>query len=273
MNIGNWLTRVRSERPLVHNITNLVVTNTAANALLSIGASPVMAYAHEEVADMARIAQALSLNMGTLTPDVVTAMRIAGKAANEAGVPIVFDPVGVGATPYRNEVASRLVDELQLTILRGNAGEIGIMIGAGGQVTGVDSTGANENLPISMKQYAKAHQTVVVATGAQDFVTDGTQVWKLGNGHPLFAAITGSGCSLTALLGAFMGVVERGQVLAVYAEAAIAAITCMNVAGELAAEIAHGPGMFQAALFDGLYRLTAEDVNRMARIELVDAGV
>ncbi|KPV40874.1 hydroxyethylthiazole kinase [Alicyclobacillus ferrooxydans] len=272
MEIGNWLTRVQNERPLVHNITNLVVTNTAANALLSVGGSPVMAYAHEEVADMARIARALSLNMGTLDPNVVTAMRLAGKSANNAGIPVILDPVGVGATPYRTSVATQLASELQLTVLRGNAGEIGLMVGAGGQVVGVDSSGSSNTLPIHMWEYARAHGTVVVATGEQDLVTDGQHMWKLGNGHPLLAIITGSGCSLTAILGAFIGVVERGSGLHVYAEATISAITCLNVAGEIAAETAHGPGTFQAALFDALYGLTEAQVNSRAKVELMEVN-
>lgn len=273
MDIGNWLTRVRNERPLVHNITNLVVTNTAANALLAVGGSPVMAYAHEEVADMARIARALSLNMGTLDPDVVTAMRLAGKAANEATVPVIFDPVGVGATPYRTSVATQLVSELKLTVLRGNAGEIGLMVGAGGRVVGVDSSGASSTLPRHMWGYARTHKTVVVATGEQDLVTDGEHLWKLSNGHPLLATITGSGCSLTAILGAFIGVVEQGSSLDVYAEAVISAITCLNVAGEIAADTAHGPGTFQAALFDALYGLTDEQVDNRAQVEQVEVTV
>lgn len=269
MNSGEWLIQVREARPLVHNITNLVVTNVAANTLLALGASPVMAYAHEEVADMAKIASALALNMGTLTPDVITAMHLAGRSANAAGVPVVFDPVGVGATPYRNQAASEIASSLQLTVLRGNAGEIGLMVGSGGQVTGVDSSGANTALPAAMQQYARAHRTVVVATGEQDYVTDGESLWRLGNGHPLLATITGSGCSLTAVLGAFVGAAPRGSDLGTYAQAVIAGMTSFNIAGEHAAQAAQGPGTFQAALFDALYHLTADDVNAAAKIEQI----
>jgi hydroxyethylthiazole kinase len=267
MKPGQWLMKVRDTRPLVHNITNVVVTNVAANTLLAIGASPVMAYAHEEVADMAKIAQALALNMGTLTPDVITAMRLAGTAANASGVPVVFDPVGVGATPYRNEAAQTIASSLQLRVLRGNAGEIGLMLGSGGEVTGVDSAGASADLPAAMKTYAKQHQTVVVATGEEDLVTDGYTLWRLTNGHPLLSAITGSGCSLTALIGAFVGVVDKDSPLETYAEAVVAAITCFNVAGERAAQVAQGPGSFQSALFDALYQLTADAVDGAAKIE------
>jgi hydroxyethylthiazole kinase len=268
--IGTWLKEVRTQRPLVHNITNLVVNNTAANVLLAIGASPVMAYAHEEVADMAQIASALALNMGTLTPDIVAAMRLAGHAANRAGVPIVFDPVGMGATPYRTQVATDIVKELQCTVIRGNAGEIGLLIGSGGEVSGVDSKGASADLPLAMKRYAKEHRVVVAATGETDWVTDGEQLWKLENGHPLLAAITGSGCMLTALIGAFIGAAGREAGLATYAEAVVAAITCLNVAGEIAAQSAHGPGTFHAALFDALYNLQEGNVDAAAKVQLVE---
>lgn len=267
MNAGQWLERVRETRPLVHNITNLVVTNVTANTLLALGASPVMAYAHEEVGDMAKIAGALALNMGTLTPEVITAMHLAGISANAAGVPIVFDPVGVGATPYRNRAAADITSSVRLTVLRGNAGEMGVLLGAGGSVSGVDSVRASADLPDVMRKYARDHKTVVVATGELDYVTDGDTVWQLANGHHLLSTITGSGCALTGVIGAFIGAVPRGgSTLGIYAEAVVAAITCYNVAGEQAAEVANGPGTFQAVLLDALYHLTPSDVNAAAKV-------
>lgn len=265
---GAWLQAVRARRPLVHNITNLVVTNVAANALLAVGASPVMAHARQEVADMARMSAALTLNMGTLDGTVVEAMRIAGRAANQAGVPVVFDPVGVGATPYRSEIAAALADELEFAVLRGNGGEIGYMLGIGGEVKGVDSVAVSERLPQAMREYARGRGTVVVATGETDYVTDGSRIWVLSNGHPLLSAITGSGCMLTALIGAFAG--AAGELGAGrMAEAAVAALTCYNVAAELAAAEASGPGTFQAALFDALHRLDPEEVNRRANVRVM----
>jgi hydroxyethylthiazole kinase len=266
IDFAGWLERVREQRPLVHNITNWVVTNIVANALLAIGASPVMAYAHQEVADMARIAGGLALNMGTLDTDVVEAIRIAGQAANEVGVPVVFDPVGVGATRFRDEAAASVLRDVRLTVLRGNSGEIGVLLGAGGAVKGVDSAGAADNLPAAMKRYAADHGCVVVATGETDYVTDGESVWVLGNGHPLLAAITGSGCMATGLLGAFTAVAGRGADLRTYAHACIAALTAYNVAGELAAAHAKGPGSFQVALFDALYHLDGHVVAARARV-------
>ena len=267
MEVGKWLDAVRAQRPLVHNITNLVVTNLAANGLLAVGASPVMAYAHEEVADMARIAQALALNMGTLNPGVVESMRIAGKAANNAGVPVVFDPVGVGATPYRNQVAAQIAEELNLTVLRGNAGEMSVFLGLNAKVKGVDSVTSSDSLPLAMKEYAQRMGTVLIATGPVDYVTDGEHVWKLSNGHPLLATITGSGCLLTALIGAFVGVADKNSETTTYAEACIAAISSYNIAAERAAKQAHGPGSFQVQLFDALYDVTAKEVERAIKVE------
>ncbi len=267
MDAGRWLTEVRQHRPLVHNMTNLVVTNAVANALLALGASPVMAYAHEEVQDMARIAGALALNMGTLTPDLVTGMILAGKAAEEARVPVVFDPVGVGATPYRVQAAEEVVANLRLTVLKGNAGEIGGMAGAGGTVSGVDAVGVGAGLADAMVQYARKHQTVMVATGEQDFVTDGKNLWVLSNGHPLLARITGSGCMLTGVIGAFLAVADKESGAPSFAEACAAAITCFNAAAEKAAEGAQGPGTFAARFFDELSALEPDQVNRMARVE------
>jgi hydroxyethylthiazole kinase len=261
-----WVERVREKRPLVHNITNVVVTNIVANALLAAGASPVMAYAEQEVGDMARIAAALALNMGTLDERVIQAMLLAGRAANEAGVPVIFDPVGVGATPYRNEAARRILDGLQVTVLRGNAGEIGVLLGAGGEVKGVDSVSAGEGLAERMLSFAREHRLVLIATGETDIVTDGDTLWQLRNGHPLLAAITGSGCMLTGILGAFAGAAGKQADLRTYAEACVAALAYYNVAAELAAVRAEGPGTFHSALFDALYTLDASTVQRRAQI-------
>jgi hydroxyethylthiazole kinase len=205
--------------------------------------------------------------MGTLDEVVLEAMLIAGSAANEAGVPVIFDPVGVGATPYRNAAADRIVEHLDITVLRGNAGEIGVMLGAGGAVKGVDAAAAGENLPEAMRHYAGKKGCVVIATGATDYVTDGETVWELHNGHPLLAAITGSGCMATAILGGFAGAAGRQADRRTYAEACVAALTCYNIAGEIAAEQAKGPGTFQAALFDALYQLTPAQVKDKIRIE------
>lgn len=264
MQMGHWLARVREERPLVHNITNLVVTNVAANTLLALGASPVMAHAHEEVADMVALARALALNLGTLDPYVVTSMDLASEAANRRGVPVVLDPVGAGATPYRTRAAMRLLETRNIQVLRGNQGEIGVITGAGGEVAGVDAKAAGAGLVDAMMRFARDRGLVVAATGERDLVTDGEVVYELENGHPWEAAITGSGCSLTAVIGAFVAVSDgtKGGLL----EATVAAITCFNVAAEIAAEGASGPGSFQVRLIDALHAITPGDVDARARI-------
>lgn len=267
--ISELLLEVRTKHPLVHNITNLVVTNIVANALLAIGASPVMAYANEEVGDVALASAAVALNMGTLDSRIVNAMEITAHAANEGQVPVVFDPVGAGFTPYRNEVATKMINKYDLAVIRGNTAEIGFLVGAGGTVKGVDAIGVGDSLLLRMVQYARIQHCVIVATGETDYVTDGRNLWSLRNGHSLLATITGSGCMLTGIIGAFVGVIERDASLLSIAHTCIAAITCYNVAGEIAAQTASGPGTFQVALFDALYHLSGDTVSDLAKVELV----
>lgn len=264
--IARYAREVRARRPLVHNITNLVVTNIAANALLAAGASPVMAHAPEEVGEMARLASALALNLGTLDRAAVESMRLAGASANRAEIPVILDPVGAGATAYRTQTAHALARDVRISILRGNAGEIGVLTGAGGAVKGVDSAVSGEDLPARMKAFAKSRGCVVIATGETDYVTDGEDVFALTNGTPLLTAVTGSGCMLTALLGAFAAVAGRDAGVKEYARSGIAAITFFNVAAEQAARSAGGPGTFQAALFDSLYRLNPDEAESKARV-------
>ncbi|QQE78029.1 hydroxyethylthiazole kinase [Alicyclobacillus sp. SO9] len=269
IDFGKWLQQVRLEKPLVHNITNWVVTNIVANAEISMGASPVMAYAKQEVADMARIAKAVALNMGTLNEEVVEAMLLAGQAANQMGVPVVFDPVGVGATPYRTETARALIHDVKLSVLRGNRGELSVLLGTGGAVKGVDSAGGGTGLQHAMQSYARERQCIVVATGEVDYVTDGESMWELSNGHPLMGAITGSGCIATGLIASFVAVVKQGSPLRRYAEACVAALTCYNVAGEMAALGANGPGTFQMVLFDQIYGLDPVILEEKSQVRTV----
>lgn len=265
MTVEEILRRIRERRPLVHNITNWVVTNAVANALLAVGAAPVMAYAPEEVGAMASQAGALALNMGTPNSDVVAAMQLAGSAANQQGVPVVFDPVGVGATPYRITVARTIVKTVRLAVIRGNQGEIGHLVGVEGRVSGVDSLQVGEGLAEAMTAYAARTGTVVVATGATDLVSDGQRCFVCTNGHPWLAQVTGTGCMLTGLIGAALAVAP-GDVPGAWADAAVGAVTLFNVAAEIAAQKAHGPGSFAVALLDALAQVTPEEVGARARI-------
>lgn len=263
------LTRVRRGNPLVHNITNVVVTNFTANGLLALGASPVMAYAIEEVADMAKLAGALVLNMGTLTAPVVEAMIAAGQSANRHGVPVVFDPVGAGATPYRTETARRIVRDVKVSVLRGNAAEVAQVIGEAAAIKGVDA-GASSGDPAELAvRAARQLGVTVVVTGAVDIATDGETVYRIANGHPILTKVTGTGCLLSSVIGAFVAGSEQPLL------SAAAALTCYGVAAERAvASLTQGanaaaeplPGSFQIALLDQLAALSEADVLRDAKL-------
>jgi hydroxyethylthiazole kinase len=254
------LTRIHDKHPLIHHITNFVVMNDTANATLALGALPVMAHAKEEVAEMVGAAGALVLNPGTLTPEWVDAMLIAGKRANELGVPVVYDPVGVGATKLRNETGARFLRELHLAVVRGNSGEVGALAGAGGVVKGVESVeGVKDPVQVA-KDLARKYNTIVAITGKRDIISDGTRVLGVDNGHVMLKTITGTGCMATTTIAIFCAVERDFQV------ASAAALACYGLAAQRAARRAKGPGTFRAALLDALYQLTPAQVKTGARI-------
>jgi len=254
------LARLRAAAPLVHNITNYVVMNTTANALLAIGASPAMVHAVEEVEDFTAISQALVINIGTLSPRWVEGMRLAAIRARAEDIPWVLDPVGAGATSYRTSVAADLV-RLQPTVIRGNASEIMVLAGAVGEGgKGVDSAHATEDALEPARRLARDAGAVVAMTGAVDFVTDGERTIALHNGHALMARVTGLGCTATALVGACLA--AEPNVI----DATVAALTALGIAGEIAAERAAGPGSLQVMLLDALHTLDEGTVRRRARI-------
>jgi hydroxyethylthiazole kinase len=250
---------VRERKPLVHQITNYVVMNETANATLALGALPVMAHAREEVAEMVSLAGALVLNIGTLSPDWVDAMLIAGKAANDAGVPVVLDPVGVGATTYRTETAKRILDEVDVAVLRGNAGEVATLVGVKAEVRGVESITTSDDAAAIARAAASALGLVASVTGPVDHVSDGERAAAVANGDPLLAAVTGTGCMSSAITGCFLAVAEPFQ-------AAVAALVAFGVAGEDAAREAKGPGSFHAGLYDALAALEPESLDEKARV-------
>jgi hydroxyethylthiazole kinase len=259
--ITEILERVRSERPLVHHITNWVTIYDCANIVRAFGALPVMAHAIEESADMARIAGALVLNIGTLTPELVESMIAAGRSANERGIPVVLDAVGVGATRLRNEKAAELLEEIRIDIIKGNASEIARLAGEAVTTKGVEATAVEGDLAAVAKRLAKAQSAVVVITGREDIVTDGVRLFLVRNGHAMMGTIVGTGCMASSVIGAFAAV-ERD-----YAKAAVAALVCFGIAGELAAARSEGPGSFKTALYDEVYALNAEMIGRMANVE------
>jgi hydroxyethylthiazole kinase len=256
---GDSLRLVRERRPLVHQITNYVVMNETANATLALGALPVMAHAREEVAEMARLAGALVLNIGTLSPQWVEAMLIAGKAANEQGVPVVLDPVGVGATTYRTETAKRILDDVDVAVLRGNAGEVATLVGVEAEVRGVESIAAGGDAATIARAAASTLGVVASVTGPVDHVSDGNRVAAIANGDPLLASVTGTGCMSSAITGCFLAVAEPF-------EAAVAALVAFGVAGEDAARDARGPGSFHVGLYDALASLDPALLDERAHV-------
>lgn len=256
--INSDLEKIRSNSPLVHNITNYVVMNNTANALLALGASPVMAHAVDEVEEMANIASSLVLNMGTLSEKWIDAMLKAGNTASERGIPVVFDPVGVGATSYRNKAAGLIIEKCKPTVIRGNASEIMALTNENIKTKGVDSTTSSDSALDSAKLLAKETNSVVVISGAEDFVTDGKIVISLRNGSPLMPKVTGMGCTSTAIIGAFAAVNENTL------EATANAMAVMSIAGEIAAEKSEGPGTLQLHILDILHNISEEDIkNRL----------
>jgi len=252
---------VRQSSPLVHNITNLVVMNNTANALLAIGASPIMAHAHSEVEEMAGICQSLVVNIGTLDEYLVTAMLMAAKRANELQKPWLLDPVGAGATSYRNTVLSELL-ECNPTVIRGNASEILALAKANTTTTkGVDSTAQSNEALEAARFLHQQYGAVVCISGETDIIVAKDQTAYISNGNVLMTKVTGLGCSASAVIGAFIATVENT------AEAVAAATALFSISGELAATYSKGPATLQVNLLDILHTITEEEFTATLKIK------
>lgn len=256
------LKNMREKRPLIHNITNFVVMNYTANALLACGASPVMAHAPEEVEEMVSFAGALVLNIGTLTPYWIDSMLKAGKRANELNIPIILDPVGSGATKLRTESANRLINNLKINVVRGNASEVLSLAHEGSRTKGVDAIHSVDEAADVAIVLATELDTTLAITGEVDLITDGERVCKVYNGHELMGCVTGTGCTATALIGAFLAV-DRGSV-----EAATTALAYFGLAGEKGAAETKAPGSFQIAVLDALFSIDETALHKGARIKI-----
>jgi hydroxyethylthiazole kinase len=258
---GTTLRELRERKPLVHQITNYVVMNETANATLALGALPVMAHAPQEVGEMVGLASVLVLNIGTLSEHWIEAMLIAGRVASERGIPVVLDPVGAGATAYRTDTARRILDEVRVTVLRGNAGEVATLVGADAEVRGVESMSIGLEPPALAREAARGLGVVVSVTGPIDNISDGERSLSVANGHPLLAAVTGTGCTSSALTGCFLALKPDEPL-----EAATEALAALGVAAEDAAAGADGPGTFHARLYDGLAALDPDTLDGRAHI-------
>ncbi len=257
------LRKIREEKPLVHNITNFVVMNYTANALLAIGASPVMAHSIDEVEDMVSLARALVLNIGTLEREWIDSMIKAGKRANKLGVPVILDPVGAGATPLRTETSKRIIEEVRLSSIRGNASEILSLTDERGKTKGVDSLHEVEEVWKEGLKLSQDLKTVIAITGKVDFITDGKRGFRCFNGHPLLRWVTGTGCTATVVIAAFLAV-EKDPLLAT-----ALGLSYFGIAGEKAAEKTSSSGSYGIALLDAIYEIKEEEFAEKMRLEEV----
>jgi hydroxyethylthiazole kinase len=255
------LSALRTQKPLIHNITNYVVMNYTANALLAMGASPVMAHAQNEVEDMVAFAGALVLNIGTLTDDWIHSMITAGRKASEQQIPVILDPVGSGATPLRTDSAKKIIAETRVSVIRGNASEILSLRHAESKTKGVDSIHSVEEAAKTATVLARELDTTLAITGPEDLITDGDRVIRVENGHPLMGFVTGTGCTATVTIGAFLAV----DTDAVTATAT--ALAYFGLAGEIAAQNASAPGSFMIQMLDALYTITPETLEAGCKIE------
>jgi len=251
---------IRRKTPLVHNITNYVVMNLTANALLAVGASPVMAHAREEVEDMVNIASALVINIGTLSAPWIESMKKAARQAQKKGIPVIYDPVGAGATPYRTRTVRTLIQTVPPAVVRGNASEIIAIADDACKTKGVDSAAAAEAALDSARWLNEKYGCVVCVSGATDYIVDKNAMAMIKNGHALMPRVTGLGCTASALCGAFAAVNSD------HYAATTAAMAVMGIAGEIAAEKAKGPASLQVEFLDALFNMKSEDIQKRLKI-------
>ncbi len=255
------LDRVRQQKPVVHHLTNWVTIYDCAQVVKTLGASPVMAHAPEEAAEMTQIASALVLNIGTLTVDFVEAMKIAARSANKKGIPVVLDACGAGATRLRDRKCLELLKEARIDVVKGNASEVARIRGESVRTRGVDATEVGGDLSLMARQLASERNATVVVTGPVDIVADGKKTYRVANGHPMMARVVGTGCMATSVIGAFAAV-ERDL-----GKAAAGALAIFGIAAEVGAQNAPGPATFKERLLDSLYNLDRPTVDQLQRVE------
>ncbi|MCE5323391.1 hydroxyethylthiazole kinase [bacterium] len=257
------LAAIRKKKPLIHSITNFVVMNETANTTLCIGALPIMSHAVEEVEEMVGIAGALVLNIGTLTPTWIDAMELAGKRANELGIPVILDPVGAGATKLRTESSKRLLENVKVSIVRGNAGEVATLAGIAAEVRGVESIGAEAGTDEIAKKFASTYGCTVAITGPVDVVSDGSRIAHISNGDAMLGKVVGTGCMSNVIVASFAAVDKDAF------SAAVGGLAVFGIAGEMAAKTSgERPGTFHVELYNALYAISAADIESGGRVQI-----
>lgn len=257
---GTILKRIRDIKPVVHSITNYVVMNSTANALLAMGASPIMAHAPEEMEDLSIISHALVINIGTLSASWIASMHKACRIAKESGKPIILDPVGAGASKLRTQTAQDLVALYSPTVVRGNASEIMSLSPGGGSTRGVDAIHSVYDAVQEARSLAGTLGTVVAVTGERDLVTDGARSFFVFGGDPMMGLVTGTGCAASVIVAAFVSM-EKDAVAAT-----TAALAFFGLAAEKAIPKSQGPGSFWMHTLDALNSVTPEELDAKARI-------
>lgn len=267
---GRYLENVRKQNPLIQNITNTVTVNDVANVLLASGASPIMADYYEEMEDMVSICQGLNINIGNLNETLIKSMFIAGRKSNELNHPTILDPVGAGASKFRNDIIEELLKEVYFDVIKGNMSEIKAVFMGTSNTTGVDAsvddivTEENKDEMVAfVKEAAKKTGSIIVATGAIDLISDSEKTYLVKNGREKMTSITGVGCQLSALLAAFLAANPENKL-----EAAAYSIMMMGVAGELAYEEGDGNIAYRGKIIDCIYNMTDEIIQREGKYEI-----
>ena len=254
------LKKLRKDRPLIHHLTNYVAMNDSANATLAIGASPIMAHAHSELKDLVSAASALLINIGTLDDYWIQSMHIAAEVANNR-IPILLDPVGAGATKLRTSTAMQLLTSYKISVVKGNYGEMLSLMGEKNAVKGVDSLASSEKVYETMREFSLKHESIAVATGEVDVISDGESTYLLRNGSDMLGRITASGCMLGSVIASFLAVQKNPLI------AAIEGVATYTIAGELAASKNRNSGSFRIALFDELSSIEADIIAERINLE------
>lgn len=262
MKISELLLKVRTEKPVVHHLTNWVTIDDCAMIVKAFGASPVMAHAPEEVEEMAGIASSLVLNIGTLTVDFIESMKRAARAANKKGIPVILDVCGAGATSLRDKKCRELLEETHVDIIKGNASEIARIAGEKVSTRGVDSGEVENNLREIALKLSKEKKCTVVVTGKEDIVTDGISNYIIRNGHEMMTHVVGTGCMAASVIGTFAAVSKDR------AKAGAFALVCYEIAAEKAAFKSRGPGSFKSVLMDEVYLLEGGEAEKLSKVEI-----
>lgn len=259
--IYELLEKIKEQKPLVHHLTNWVTIYDCANITRAIGALPVMAHAIEESADMASIASALVLNIGTLTPKLINSMISAGKSANKKNIPVVLDAVGVGATKLRDDKAFEILDNIKVSIIKGNSSEIAKLAGENVVTKGVEATQVESNLIEVAKKLAQNRDATIVITGKEDIIANKDKAFIVKNGHDMLGKFVGTGCMVASVIGSFAAVEKD------YAKAVVSALVCFGIAGELAAKESKGPGSYKENFYDEIFNLDKNKIEDLQKFE------